>query len=100
MTDRYLTAGHTGCKWRRVGTPSDLALEIRTIAVSARAAIDGSYKVGRPDVAAECAWRGLTMLEGIRDRLGGDVPDEIQQLYEAAHRELTSAMGAAEGGTN
>jgi hypothetical protein len=81
-----------------VGTPSDLALEIRTIAVSARAAIDGSYKVGRPDVAAECAWRGLTMLDGIRDRLGGDLPDEIQQQYEAVHRELTSAMRAAEGG--
>jgi hypothetical protein len=80
-----------------VGTPSDLVLEIRTIAVSARAAIDSSYKVGRPDVAAECAWRGLAMLERIRDRLGGDVPDEIHQQYEAAHRELTSAMGAARG---
>jgi len=80
-----------------VGTPSDLALEIRTIAVSARAAIDSSYKGGRPDVAAECASRGLTMLEGIRDRLGGDVPDEIHQQYEAAHRELRSAMGTARG---
>ena len=80
-----------------MGTPSDLVLEIRTIAVSARAAIDSSYKVGRPDVAAECAWRGLTMLEGIRDRLSGDVPGEIRQQYEAAHRELISAMGAARG---
>jgi len=80
-----------------VGTPSDLVLEIRTIAVSARAAIDSSYKVGRPDVAAECASRGLTMLEGIRDRLSGDVPDEIHQQYADAHRELTSAMGTARG---
>ena len=37
------------------------------------------------------------MLEGIRDRLGGDIPDEIRQQYEAAHRGLTSAMDAARG---
>ena len=39
------------------------------------------------------------MLEGIRDRLDGDVPDEIHRQYEAAHRELISAMGAAQGGS-
>ena len=72
-------------------TESDLRLAIRTIAVSARAAIDSSIKLGRPDVAAECALRGLTLLDGLRDQLGADVPDEISQLFETAARDLASA---------
>jgi hypothetical protein len=67
-----------------------MRLAIRTIAVSARAAIDSSVRIGRPDVAAECARRGLTMLAGLRDDLGPNVPDEINQLFEPAVRDLTS----------
>ena len=79
LTSAAGRAGHTGCNRRRVGTESDLRLAIRTIAVSARAAIDSSNKLGRPDVAAECAQRGLKLLDGLRDQLGADVPDEISQ---------------------
>jgi hypothetical protein len=78
-----------------VGTESDLRLAIRTIAVSTRAAIDSSNKVGRPDAAAECAQRGLTLLDGLRDQLGADVPDEITQLFETAARDLASAARAS-----
>jgi len=80
-----------------VGTESDLPLAIRTIAVSARAAIDSSNKSGRPDVAAECARRGLTLLDGLRDQLGADVPDEISQLFETAARDLRGAARASSG---
>jgi len=80
-----------------VGTESDLRLAIRTIAVSARAAIDSSNKLGRPDVAAECAQRGLTLLDGLRDQLGAAVSDEITQLFETAARDLASAARASSG---
>ncbi len=80
-----------------MGTESDLRLAIRTIAVSARVAIDSSNKAGRPDAAAECAQRGLTLLEGLRDRLGPDVPDDIAQLFEAAELELASEVPGRRG---
>ena len=74
-----------------MGNESDVRLAIRTIAVSSRAAIDSSNKIGRPDVAAECAQRGLTLLHGLRDQLGAEVPDDVNQLLEAAERDLASA---------
>ncbi len=80
-----------------MGTESDLRLAIRTIAVSARAAVDSSNKIGRPDVAAECARRGLTLLGGLREQLGADVPDDIRQLFESAVQELESAARAWSG---
>jgi hypothetical protein len=80
-----------------VGNDSDVRLAIRTIAVSARAAIDSSKKGGRPDAAAACAQRGLALLEGLRDRLGADVPDDITQQLEAATRELASAARGSLG---
>ena len=83
-----------------MGTESDLRLAIRTIAVSARAAIDSSNKLGRPDVAVECAQRGLTLLDDLRDQLGADVPDEINQLFEASIRELTPTADQPPRGTS
>ena len=80
-----------------MGTESDLRLAIRTIAVSARVAIDSSNRAGRPDVAADCARRGLMLLDGLRDQLGADVPDEIRQLFETAVQDLASAARASSG---
>ena len=79
-----------------MGTAPDLALAIRTIAVSARAAIDSSNKIGRPDVAAECARRGLSMLDGLRGQIGADAPEEIRLAFESAVHELELAAAAAE----
>jgi hypothetical protein len=81
-----------------VGSESDQKLAIRTIAVSARAAIESSSKIGRPDAAAECARRGLTMLEGLREQLGPDLSPEVSQVFDAAVRDLASAADAS-GGT-
>jgi hypothetical protein len=78
-----------------VGTESALLLAIRTIDVSARAAIDSNYKVGRSDMAIEAARRGLAMLEGLRHRIGPGAPEEIRQAFEAAVRELASVAAAS-----
>ena len=77
-----------------MGTESAELLAIRTIAVSARAAINSSHKLGRPDIAAESARRGLVMLDGLRDRLGADPPERIRQAFGAAVRELRSTADA------
>ena len=75
-----------------MGTEPDARLAIRTIAVSARVAVHSSKKAGRPEMAAECARRGLALLEGLRDQLGADVPEEISELLDAAVRELMSEL--------
>jgi hypothetical protein len=74
-----------------VGTESDLLMAIRTIAVSARAAVNSSHRAGRPDLAAQSARRGLMLLDGLRDQLGSGAPAEVHQRFDAAVRELTSA---------
>jgi hypothetical protein len=81
-----------------VGTESDLLMAIRTIAVSAMAAVNSSNKVGRPDLAAQCARRGLIMLEGLRDQIGSGTPAEVHQRLDAAVRELTSAAAEEDAG--
>jgi hypothetical protein len=80
-----------------VGSQSDQKLAIRTIAVSARAAIGSSLRIGRPDVAAECARRGLMMLAGLREELGPNVPDELVQPLEEAIRDLASTADRLTG---
>ena len=80
-----------------MGNESDLHMAIRTIAVSARVAIASSRRAGRPDVAAECARRGLTMLDALRDRFEEDPPESIRQLFDAAVRELTAVADASPG---
>jgi hypothetical protein len=79
-----------------VGGESDQELAIRTVVVSARAAIESCKKIGRPDMAAECARRGLTMLEGLREQLGPDVSDVINQQFHAALRYLASEAAVPE----
>ena len=64
-------------------------MAIRTIAVSARVAIHSSKQAGQPEVAAECARRGLAMLAGLHEQLGADVPEEVRELLDAAVRDLT-----------
>jgi hypothetical protein len=83
-----------------VGNESDLLLAIRTIAVSARAAVTSNNKVGRPDLAAESARRGLMLLEGLRDQLDAGVPGEAHQHFDAAIRELTSAAAGEDAEVN
>ncbi len=75
----------------RVGNESDLLLAIRTITVSARAAVTSNNKVGRPDLAVKTARRGLMLLERLRGQLDAGFPTEAHQRFDAAVRELTSA---------
>ena len=89
--------GHARCIWTNVGNDAHLRMAVRTVAVTARAAIRSDARLGRPDLAAASARRGLTLLEQLRGELGPANPADIQDQYAAARRGTLSAAGYRAG---
>ena len=79
-----------------MATESDLRLAIRTVAVSTRAAVTTHAKVGRPDLAAESARRGLKMLGDLQGRLTPETPEDTRESFDSAMRELGAAAGPSD----
>ena len=79
-----------------MATESDLRLAIRTVAVSARAAVTTHAKVGRPDLAAESARRGLKMLGDLEGRLTPETAADTRESFDSAMRELGAAAGQSD----
>jgi len=74
-----------------VGTTEQMRRAIRTVLVTARAAIHSNQRLGRADLAMESARRGLQLLDELEVRLPDDAEDEVRADFAAALDELESA---------
>ena len=71
-----------------MGTNDRLALAIRTIAVTTRAAILSNEKIGRPDLAVDSARLGLAMLDELAASLPIGTDPGLREEVERVRREL------------
>ena len=88
---------HEGCIGAVVGMDDRLPLMIRTILVTARAAIRSNQKLGRRDLGVEGARRGLAMLDDLGARLPADTSPAVRDQYERAREELLETAGESGG---
>lgn len=70
-----------------MGSDAKLVLAIRTIAVTTRVAVRSNAKLGRTDLIAPTARRGLELLDSLGP-LGDDTSPRVVEAYEAARAEL------------
>ena len=72
-----------------------MALEIRTILVTTRAAVRRHREAGRPDLVALSVERGALLLKELEARRAREQPPS--ESYEAAHRQLESLHTGGDG---